>query len=194
MPLINGRAIPHLTRYYMYKRICEAVYPIKGKILGISGIDYFQPMIAKDCSKIVETSYPEVDMQNLPFEDNQFDFVISDQVIEHLPDPQRAIDESWRVLKRGGIAIHCTVFMYPVHEGPYDYWRFSPDGLRYLCRNFSKILQCEAWGNRIAHLVVLFSYRYRFLPIPESKVSLRRFIATWNEKNYPLVAWIICRK
>ena len=91
----------HLTRYRMYKEIKQCLernnlLPLYGKILGISGIENFRSWISKR-DKVIETNYPDVDMQDLPFEDNTFDYVISDQVIEHLQDPKRAIEESYKV-------------------------------------------------------------------------------------------------
>jgi len=59
--------------------------------LGISGISNFYPFIdVKNC-EVAETEFPEVDMQDMPFEDGIFDFVISDQVLEHLENPKGAI-------------------------------------------------------------------------------------------------------
>jgi len=74
----------------MYKRIKECFKePINGKILGISGIENFRPLISKD-AEVLDVHYPEIDMQNLPYKDNSFDFVISDQVIEHLENPKKS--------------------------------------------------------------------------------------------------------
>jgi len=178
----------------MYKKIRELFkQPIKGKILGISGIWNFLPMINEDAD-ILEVQYPKVDMQNLPYEDNNFDFVISDQVIEHLEDPKKAIKESYRVLNKEGIAIHTTCFINYIHSCPKDFWRFSPEALWYLCKDFSEILQCEGWGNRIALLFCFLSDRFRFMNVPETKWSMRHLIATWNEKRYPIVTWVIAKK
>lgn len=179
----------------MCRRIKECFNePIRGKILGISGIKKFYHLIDLDNSRITETEYPDVDMQNLPFNEETFDFIISDQVIEHLENPQKAIQESYRVLKEGGTVIHTTCFMNYFHPYPKDFWRFSPDALRYLCRDFSEILQCEGWGNRIALLLCFTSDRFRFMSIPESKWSIRRLVATWNEKRYSIVTWVIAKK
>lgn len=184
----------HLTRYYMYQRIKEYFKePMKGKILGISGIENFRLLISKN-AEVLDVQYPGVNMQNLPYESNNFDFVISDQVIEHLEDPKKAIEESYRVLKKGGIVIHTTCFINYIHLYPKDFWRFSPDALRYLCRNFSEIVCCEGWGNRIAILLCFLSNRFRFMRIPENKWSLRRLIATYNEERYPIVTWVIAKK
>jgi SAM-dependent methyltransferase len=135
-------------------------------------------------------------MQNLPFKNDTFDFIISDQVIEHLEDPKQALFESYRVLNKNGIAIHTTCFMNYVHRFPIDYWRFSPDALRYLCTKvgFSQILQCEGWGNRFALLLCFASDRFRFMDIPESDLSLRKKIATLNEKKYPISTWVVAQK
>lgn len=178
----------------MYKKIQEYFkQPMRGKILGISGIENFHSLISKN-AVVIDAKYPEVDMQNLPYDDNSFNFVISDQVIEHLEDPKKAIDESYRVLKNGGTAIHTTCFMNAIHLYPKDFWRFSTDALKYLCKDFSEILQSEGWGNRIAILLCFIGNRFRSISIPENKWSLRRFIAIWNETSYPIVTWVIAKK
>ncbi len=183
-----------LTRYFMYKRIGQVfLKPIAGKILGISEIDNFNFLIDKNKSEIIITHHPKVDIQNLPFEENSFDFVISDQVLEHVENPLKAVAESHRVLKQGGIAIHTTCFINYFHPSPKDYWRFSPDALRFLCKNFSEIMQCEGWGNMIATLISLLGDRFRGISIPEKR-SLRRRLATSNNERYPIVTWIVARK
>lgn len=184
----------HLTRYHMYKRMSQCLKkPMDGKILGISGIENFRSLISRTAD-VLDVQYPEIDMQNLSYEDNGFDFVISDQVIEHLEDPQKAIQESYRVLKKDGITIHTTCFINYIHPCPKDFWRFSTDALRHLCKDFSEILCCEAWGNRITILLCFINDRFRFMNIPETKWSIRHLIATYNEERYPIVTWIIAKK
>jgi len=184
----------HLTRYCMYQKIAETLRePLAGKILGVSGIDAFRPLICKQ-AEVLDVHYPEVDMQNLPFKDNSFDIVISDQVIEHLEDPKRAIMESHRVLREGGIAIHTTCFINYIHPYPKDYWRFSPEALEYLCSDFSEILSCEGWGSRFAIYLCSLSDLFRFMQIPDSRWSVRRMIALHNEARYPISTWVIARK
>jgi len=166
---------------------------MKGRILGISGIDYFR-QIMSDEAEVIETNYPEVDIQNLPYSDCSFDFVISDQILEHIENTEKAIAESFRVLKKDGMAIHTTCFINPVHLCPEDYWRFSPASLRYLFKDFSEILQCEGWGNRLAIFLILLSDKIRFIKIPERKLSVFNWIASHNDKKYPIVTWVIAKK
>lgn len=63
--------------------------------------------------------------KQIPFPDGQFDCVICTQVLEHAEDPQILISEFARVLKSNGRVFISTPFVYPEHEIPYDYRRFT---------------------------------------------------------------------
>jgi len=183
----------------MYKRIsaCLKDYgfsPLKGKILGISGLDNIKSLIDLREAFLTRADFPGIDMQRLPYPENNFDVVISDQVIEHLEDPKKAIQESLRVLKPSGIMIHTTCFINYLHPAPKDFYRFSCDALMYLCRGSAKIIQCEGWGNRLAILVCFLSNRLRFKQIPETKWNILNFLAVYKEEKYPIVTWVIAIK
>ncbi|WP_372746615.1 class I SAM-dependent methyltransferase [Lutibacter sp.] len=47
----------------------------------------------------------KADICNLPFEDNQFDVVFCNHVLEHITDDKKAMSELYRVLKPGGLGI-----------------------------------------------------------------------------------------
>jgi SAM-dependent methyltransferase len=47
----------------------------------------------------------KADICDLPFQDNQYDFIFCNHVLEHIPDDKRAMQEIYRVLKPGGTAI-----------------------------------------------------------------------------------------
>jgi len=47
----------------------------------------------------------KADICNLPFENNSFDFILCNHVLEHIPDDIKAMQELYRVLKPSGIAI-----------------------------------------------------------------------------------------
>ena len=68
----------------------------------------------------------------LPFKDETFDVVLCTEVMEHVPEPQMMLDEIYRVLKPGRTLIFTTPFLVPLHEQPYDFFRYTPLALRYM--------------------------------------------------------------
>lgn len=69
---------------------------------------------------------------DLPFGDESFDVVLCTEVLEHCPDPPAVMREVSRVLRPGGRAFVTTPFMIPLHEMPYDYYRYTPSALEAL--------------------------------------------------------------
>ena len=67
----------------------------------------------------------------LDLPNEQFDLVLSTQVLEHLAEPQCYLKEALRVLKPGGKLIVTTHGMFEEHGCPYDYRRWTAIGLRY---------------------------------------------------------------
>ena len=68
----------------------------------------------------------------LPIRGQAFETVICSQVLEHLPEPDRAMVEITRVLKPGGLLILTAPHIWGIHEEPNDYYRYTGYGLRYL--------------------------------------------------------------
>ncbi len=83
----------------------------------------------------------------LPFKDETFETVLSTQVLEHIPEPEKMIREVYRVLKKGGIFILTLPQYWRLHEIPHDYFRFTRYGIEYLLKKVSfKILKIEPMG------------------------------------------------
>jgi len=70
----------------------------------------------------------------IPFKDSSFDTVIAVQLIEHLAEPQVFFSEGVRVLRCGGALIITFPLINQVHEQPYDFFRYTEFGVRYLCQ------------------------------------------------------------
>lgn len=78
-------------------------------------------------------------IHKLPLVDDSFDCIFCTGTLEHVQDPWQAVRELHRVLKPGGI-VHIDVpFIQGYHADPTDYWRFTIDGLKLLCRGFEEI-------------------------------------------------------
>ena len=89
--------------------------------------------------------------ESLPFRDGQFDLVICTQVMEYFPEPVRAVDEMWRVLRKGGYAfVSAPSVLVRDHEK--EYWRFLPAGLAYLFQRFENV-EVIAEGNSASGMV-----------------------------------------
>jgi len=94
------------------------------------------------------------DAQALGIRDASFDVVLCTEVLEHLPEPQRAIDEMYRVLAPGGQLLLTTRFLFPIHDAPHDYFRFTKYGLRHLLRRF-EIIELQEETDAVGTLAVL---------------------------------------
>jgi SAM-dependent methyltransferase len=75
----------------------------------------------------------------LPFKDESFDGVWIQAVLEHVLDPTLVVSQIHRVLRPRGLVFSDTPFMQQVHEGPYDFTRFTLSGHRWLFRHFTLI-------------------------------------------------------
>ncbi|MDX2254719.1 MAG: methyltransferase domain-containing protein [Pseudanabaenaceae cyanobacterium bins.39] len=185
----------HITRYSMYRHISKYSELRSGdlKVLSISNSENLAKLIGFTDEQITNVSYPEVNILHLPFQDQEFDAVVSDQVLEHIEgDPHLAINETFRVLKPHGIALHTTCFINPVHGCPNDYWRFTPDALNLLVKPHADILDVGGWGNLYAWPFILLGLRHE--PIPNARWHPFHWIATHNDLDWPIVTWILARK
>ena len=79
------------------------------------------------------------DAHELPFADAAFDGVITTAVLEHVMYPEQAAAEMARVLRPGGLIYSELPFMQQVHEGAYDFTRYTLSGHRRLLSAFSEL-------------------------------------------------------
>jgi SAM-dependent methyltransferase len=68
--------------------------------------------------------------QALPFSDSSIDHALLLDVAEHLPEPERSFSELHRVLRPGGSLTVQVPFLYPLHDEPLDFHRWTRHGLR----------------------------------------------------------------
>lgn len=87
--------------------------------------------------------FPEVDIvadaTRLPFKDNTLDGVVSESVLEHIPDASLVANEMVRVVKPGGYIYVSAPFIHPYHASPDDFNRWTTSGLKHLFRDLEII-------------------------------------------------------
>lgn len=93
-----------------------------------TGSGHIISLIARECrsatsvnlddERVIKDGYKFVQVADvkLPFDDESFDVVISNQVIEHIPPQQQHLEEICRVLKKGGIAYIATPSKFTLIE------------------------------------------------------------------------------
>ena len=72
------------------------------------------------------------DVTQIPFRDRAFDSALCTEVLEHLPEPGRCLDEINRVVKPGGTVFFTVPMTMYTHSEPHDFYRYTEYGLRYL--------------------------------------------------------------
>ncbi|MBW4566643.1 MAG: class I SAM-dependent methyltransferase [Tolypothrix carrinoi HA7290-LM1] len=87
----------------------------------------------------VDKEYDKVtyvcDLTKIPVEDNRYDMVVLTQVLEHIPEPKSVLCEIYRVLKPNGELWLSAPLFYEEHEIPYDFYRYTQFGFKYLLQS-----------------------------------------------------------
>lgn len=81
--------------------------------LDITGVDFSNESIKIANEKKISfgaltSNFEVADAENLPFDNESFDLILSCECLEHVPNPQKMIEEIYRVLKKGGQIILTT--------------------------------------------------------------------------------------
>lgn len=192
MPARKIRRLMHSVRYtplhpqwfaYRYERHRhkQIASIASGKVLDIGcGRQSVCEYLASNCD-YVSLDHPDTganlydanplvfgDAHKLPFADESLNTVLLIEVLEHLPEPDQAFSEALRVLSPNGQLLLSTPFLYPVHDAPQDFQRWTQYGLAHLLQNAditysikhmgtgcetSALLANIAWSNLLLTLI-----------------------------------------
>lgn len=140
--------------------VCFEKY-VQGKLFDIGCgnkpfAQYLKPFIKeyKGCD-IIQSSERCVDViceaNNIPEPSASYDTVISTQTIEHVEDHQGLVDEAFRILKPEGYFILSGPMYWPLHEEPYDFFRFTKYGFKYILEKSGfEIIETKSNGGKWA--------------------------------------------
>ena len=146
---VGGGTIGSGADYFYSKCKCKSIQ--------IDSIDIYS---SKNITAIADAHY-------LPFKHSSYEMVIIQAVLEHVINPNLVVEEIYRVLKNQGIVYAETPFMQCVHEGPYDFTRFSHSGHRWLFQRFKEI---SSGANHGAFSSTLFVFSYAMSGLFRSKL------------------------
>jgi SAM-dependent methyltransferase len=108
----------------------------------------------------------------LPFDADRFDVVICSEVLEHVPEPRQALAEIARVLVPGGRLVLSTPFLYPLHESPYDYFRYTPFFYDYAAREVGlQLIESRKLGSALEAAATIADYA--LTPAPDASALLK---------------------
>lgn len=150
---ITGQNIKLFLRHLHSLKANPRVLVIGGGTMGSSvGPLYADPSIGIIAFDIYRTGLVQVlaDAHRIPLRDHAVDGVLIQAVLEHVLEPEAVVSEIRRVLCPGGIVYAETPFMQQVHEGPYDFTRYTESGHRYLFRDFSEITAGNVGGPSVS--------------------------------------------
>lgn len=151
--------------------LCEAGSACRGVVVDVGcGRQRVRPYLLPQCS-YVGLDYPQTaialysirpdifaDGGQLPLLNECADTVLALEVLEHVADAEALVTEAARVLVPGGQFILSVPFLYPLHDAPHDYQRWTPFGLRHLlCTTGFEITSLETKGWPLATGVLLLN-------------------------------------
>jgi SAM-dependent methyltransferase len=180
------------ARRGLYRSISNYASDITGKVLDVGcGQKPYQHLfnttsyIGMDIEQSGHSHQDEnidvfYDGKTFPFEDASFDNALTNQVFEHVFNPEEFLKEINRVLKPGGHLLITVPFVWDEHEQPYDYARYSSFGLTHVLKiNGFEIVSFTKSVNNftvIAQLTILFFYK--------KMVNRNKF---WSSTMVPLI-------
>jgi len=163
----------------MYPKIAEYGLSFNGKMMDFGcghkpykslfphveqyiGVDYANQGHSHDKEQI-DVFY---DGHSLPFSDNYFDCAICTEVLEHVPNIDESLSLLNRVLKKDAPVILTVPFVWPEHEMPFDFRRFTEGGIVQKLKEHGfethKVHKNGDYFSVIAELQIMFLHRLLF--------------------------------
>ena len=121
------------------------------------------------------------DMQDTGLPAESVGSIICLNTLEHVENPLRAVEECYRLLRPGGWLLLQSVFWYPLHSKPQDYWRFTQYCFeKLLLHEFTeKAVEAVGFQLKAPKWIAALARKVPCLPV------LPLFEEAWNELGQP---------
>jgi len=149
------------------------------------GTKWSRALLPASC-RYVGLDYPETaqwyearpdvfgDAQHLPFADGAMNTVLMVDVLEHIPNPRQALAEVARCLGPKGTLVLIVPFLYPIHDTPHDYQRWTAHGLKRLIGDYKFVIEAETYSGHPLETAALLS-----------NIALTKTVFNWISKRHP---------
>ncbi len=159
--------------------------------------EYIGLEIDSDVNRKAKSAEYYYDGHHFPFEDVFFDSLVTNQVFEHVFNPDEFLDESFRVLMPGGLLLMTVPFVWDEHEQPHDFARYSSFGIRALLEQhgFMVLEQRKSMDDIRVIFQLLNAYIFKKTVTSSARLNLLLTIllmAPWNILG-ELLHWILPR-
>lgn len=176
-----------------HKNLIEIAEYIHGQVLDVGcGNSEIKKFISENCNYIgldyyytsVEwyKSEPDLygDAQSLPLKSESIETVVLLDVLEHLPGTEECLSEIHRVLTEKGLLILQVPYVYPVHDAPLDFYRWTRFGLNRLLEKYRfKVVDEKYRGN---------PFETSFLLV---NIAMSKTILNWAQRRNPALICIV---
>lgn len=115
-----------------------------------------------------------LDAHNLSLKTESASTVLIFDTLEHVAHPYQVIREARRILRRSGYLLISSVMNFEIHEHPFDYWRFTPQGFSLLLDPFIQKFVGFAGKEKHPHTVVGIAVKGEKFP------SMRLFVKRYR--------------
>jgi SAM-dependent methyltransferase len=167
--------------HLLWVALREELGSLEGRVVDIGcGLQPYRTLLGPKVTEHVgvdragRLTAPDIegDALNLPLPDASFDVAISTQVLEHVPQPWRAVAEMARVLRPGGRVVVTCPGTWPHHEEPHDFYRYTRFGLEELFREHFDAVTIRALGGMWSSIGMMVN-----LEIADSRIG--RKLVPW---------------
>lgn len=124
-----------------------------------------------------------LDLHKVNLPNNSVGTALVLDTLEHVENPHQAMKELYRILRPGGLIVISSVMKFPIHNYPYDYWRFTPEAFKALLKKFKNVVVLST-GEEIFPLGVIgLGYKRPGRPAKDLSQTLSQWKEKWRDEG-----------